>query len=454
MAGVSYKILVVDDEEGVAKVTALTLESEIAVPVVMCCNPLDAVQILQQEEIAVLISDFKMPGMNGMDLTRKAMEIDSDTVCILVTALATKEILISVINEGCVWKCLEKPWKVDELISVVKDALALYKERAENAEYEDDDSMVSQSSVPDNRNKIIVKKSSLRSGGGKKAALRRKLSGGAIRIKGKGEPSPSASSPHVENERYTNLNMLGEGGSGVIFRADDTLLGMEVAIKLLAPHIARNQEAIRELFAEARLAMQLSHKHIVRLHNIEQTDGSYYLVMEYIDGSTLRDVMKEDGVFLKETVLQIVDICDDAIGYAHRRHIYHRDIKPENFMVNKDGVLKIIDFGLACLAERAGDEGTVCGTPYYISPEELRGTKIDGRADVFSLAIMVHELLVGKIPFTEGQENVDMWHFVPSPAKTLSLNMQMFFKKAFAADPDKRFQDIHEFAKAFRKACV
>ena len=145
--------------------------------------------------------------------------------------------------------------------------------------------------------------------------------------------------------------------------------------------------------------MGLSHKHIVRLHNIEQGNNFYYLVMEYLAGESLRELLtRVDGALPPDTCLQIMDVMEDALGYAHRRGVFHRDMKPDNVMIDDDGILKIIDFGLACLGETFRRGGEIAGTPYYMSPEEMACEVPDQRTDIFSLGVMMHEFLQGSLP--------------------------------------------------------
>lgn len=251
--------------------------------------------------------------------------------------------------------------------------------------------------------------------------------------------------------RYRNPVFMKQGGSGILFKAVDTLLDMPVAIKILTQDCTETGPAGAMLIQEARAAMQLSHKHIVRLHNIERKGQILYLVMEYIDGCTLREILKRDGHLSPEVVAQIVDICEDAIGYAHRHGILHRDIKPDNLMLSQDGMLKIIDLGLASLA--GGGRGPdLCGTPYFISPEEIRGLQIDQRSDIYSLGITIHELLTGSLPLPEGQPAPDPLDYHPQADRQIPAPWRHVLEKAFAFDPNARWNDMREFADAYRDA--
>jgi serine/threonine-protein kinase len=257
---------------------------------------------------------------------------------------------------------------------------------------------------------------------------------------------------HKIDRRYNIVRLIREGGSGIVYEAHDTLLDMPVAIKVLLPKFVQDVESITALRNEARIAMQLSHKHIVRLHNLQEYDGGFYMVMEYIDGCTFRDILKAQGKLSLPTVMQVTSICADAIGYAHRRNVLHRDIKPDNLMLTRDGVLKVIDFGLACLSHLARKNKLFSGTPMYVSPEEIRGDTLDQRADIFSLAVTLHELLTGHMPTADGARASDLTPYCPVVSSEMPEPIRPVFEKALALDPNQRWKTVNEFSDALIKA--
>jgi CheY-like chemotaxis protein len=458
MAG-PCKIMVVDDELSVSSVTRMTLESGLDSIIVEYNDPIEALEHLADEDYGVLLTDFQMPGMNGLELAEKAVEVNSDIVVILVSAFVNKEILMEMLNKGAVWKCLEKPWKSDKIIDLAKEGVELYENKALG------DAPDADAASGGDDGKIVIQKGALKGrslarGGKKRVVIKGKSprttpAKKRIVVKGKGAPATtkhSAGDGSFTSDRYTSFLKIGEGGSGILYKAEDTLLGMPVVIKLLSPHIAKNPESIAELFAEARLAMQLSHKHIVRLHNIEEHNGAYYLVMEYIDGVTMHEYLYNEGPLSDETLTQVLEVLDDAISYAHRHKIYHRDLKPANIMITKEGVLKIIDYGLGCLAGQEANDVYICGTPFYISPEALEKKPVDGRSDLFSIAIMAHELFTGDLPIAPGQKDVNMHDFVPQCFTSVPLDIKKVLKKGWARDPDQRYESLHAFVKAMKKA--
>jgi len=442
MAG--RKILCVDDEPTVLSVTMTVLrdlfpkEDFIGVTV-----PEEAVAYLSNNEVAVLLTDLSMPNMDGAEVVKAAHQCNPDTVKIIVTGRASTEGLIRALNEGHLWKCLEKPWNPDQMHDLVKSALELYEERCAVTRMESGGAMPAGRVQAGHQVKKIVLK-----GGG---VSRQKISKQQrYRIK----PGSQGRKLRIMDKRYKDMELVKEGGSGAIYKAFDTLLDIPVAIKIISEKISANSAAMKELVAEARIAMGLSHKHIVRLHNIEQGNNFYYLVMEFIKGETLRDILERlDSALPPDMCLQINAVLEDALSYAHRRGIFHRDLKPDNLMVDDDGILKIIDFGLACLGETFRRGGHIAGTPYYMSPEEMACEVPDQRTDVFSLAVMMHEFVQGTLP-PHGAETdlVDPMDYVPVATPFLPEPLQHVLNKGFARSRTERWETVSEFAQAFREA--
>ena len=208
------------------------------------------------------------------------------------------------------------------------------------------------------------------------------------------------------NERYQLDAELGRGGMGVIYRARDTLLERDVAVKLLsgpapsteaAPNPALATEGRARLLHEARATARLNHPNIISLHDAGETGKDLFIVMEVVEGHTLHDhgPMDLDGIIACGS-----QICA-GLEHAHSQGIIHRDLKPENVMILPDGTAKIMDFGLAHSgASRLSTEGTAMGTVFYIAPEQVLGGEVDHRADLYSLGVLLYELAAGQLPFT------------------------------------------------------
>jgi len=212
---------------------------------------------------------------------------------------------------------------------------------------------------------------------------------------------------------YRIEQKLGQGGMGVVYRAVDTRLNRTVALKMLLPELAADASLRRRLANEARAASALNHPVIATVHDFEQVDGCLFIVYEFVEGSTLRDVMNKRRMELVEWLSVCIKIAD-GLACAHEAGIIHRDLKPENVMLTAEGRVKILDFGLAKVhrplesavagtrADTAGSAtatGTVVGTLNYMSPEQLEAQPVDRRSDVFSFGIMLYELVAGRHPF-------------------------------------------------------
>ena len=225
--------------------------------------------------------------------------------------------------------------------------------------------------------------------------------------------------------RYTIVARIASGGMGEVFRARDTVLARDVAIKVLHRSLAGDQAFVDRFRTEARAAAGLSHSNIVAVFDWGSVDGIYYMVMEHVRGQSVRALANRQGRLEPAQTAEIVRQTLQALDHAHRQGIVHRDIKPENMLVTTDGVVKVADFGLArAYAEgRQTQAGTVTGTVQYLAPEQIRGEPADPRSDLYSLGIVSYELLTGKLPFTgETAMSIAYKHLsgrVPMPSATV-----------------------------------
>jgi TonB family protein len=255
--------------------------------------------------------------------------------------------------------------------------------------------------------------------------------------------------------RYQVLEELGSGGMGVVYLCVDPRLSRPVAVKVLreSEHMSPGErQQYRERFHhEAEAAGRLSHPHIVQIFDI----GPSFMVMEYVDGRTLRALLRSGGTLTVREVASIVLRVADALDYAHRSGIVHRDIKPGNIMLSADGGVKVMDFGVARLeSSTLTAAGTVVGSVRYMSPEQMMGEKVDGRADVFSLSAVAYELLTGRPPFpgmtiTEVVSCVVHGRHVPPVQADARLPkaLNAIFVRAFAPQPEDRFARAMDFAR-------
>src|SRR5438445_12873431 len=203
--------------------------------------------------------------------------------------------------------------------------------------------------------------------------------------------------------RYEVITRVAAGGMGEVYRAHDSVLGREVAIKILHPHLAGDRGFVDRFRREARAAAILNHPSIVGVYDWGTTDGTYFMVMEFVPGPNLRPLLAEYG---RLEPAQAVEVCLPvlaALDHAHGHGIVHRDVKPENILIARSGAVKVADFGLArAYADSyiSQAEGTVTGTVQYLAPEQIQGEPADPRTDLYALGVVMFELLTGRAPFT------------------------------------------------------
>src|ERR1700733_3507003 len=203
--------------------------------------------------------------------------------------------------------------------------------------------------------------------------------------------------------KYEILDVLGRGGMGVVYRARDSRLGRIVAIKQLTASFSGTPDMLRRFYEEAKKQASLHHNNIVIVFDAGDQDGEPYIVMEYVEGEALDRTIKEQKRIELELALSIVEQVCLALAYAHRKGVIHRDVKPANVIVQRDGTAKLFDFGIARdesrLDKTRTSTGIMVGTPPYMAPERFRGAPVDGRSDIFSVGVLLYELVTGRRPF-------------------------------------------------------
>ncbi len=251
--------------------------------------------------------------------------------------------------------------------------------------------------------------------------------------------------------RYEILSLLGAGGMGQVYLARDRELERQVALKVLPLQFTLDEECIQRFRREARAASALNHPNIVTVYDVGANGQTWYIATEFIEGKTLRKWM-EAGEFETGKALDVALQCARALAVAHRANIVHHDVKPENILVRRDGVVKIVDFGLARGIEEPSEDGndtgvgTVMGTPRYMSPEQARGERLDARADIFSLGAVLYEMVTGQ-PAFPGVTTTEMVAAVLThePKKT-SSDLDSILDKALAKIREERYRTMDEFA--------
>ncbi len=202
--------------------------------------------------------------------------------------------------------------------------------------------------------------------------------------------------------RYEVLGTIGQGGMGMVYRAMDLELDEEVAIKTLRPELVADETVLERFKTEIRLARRISHRNVVRIHDFGESAGVDFLTMEYVEGITVRELIDERGQLEVSSTLALARQLAASLEVAHEQGVIHRDIKPQNLLVDGDGILKVMDFGIARLTERSSgltEVGLVVGTPSYMSPEQMLAEDIDVRSDLYAAGVVLYECLTGRLPF-------------------------------------------------------
>ena len=261
-------------------------------------------------------------------------------------------------------------------------------------------------------------------------------------------------------DRYQIQGILGQGATAIVYKAFDPEIGRDVAIKVLLPALARNEDYRRRFIREAKGAGMLSHPNIVTVYDVGEHQGLPYIVMGYIEGQTLAQVLKETPRLAPAEAVDIGCQLAQAIGFAHKQGIVHRDIKPANIMtVPESKTIKVTDFGICRFEDseltQATRKGDVIGTPQYMSPEQVMGRPADSRSDVFSTGIVLYQMLTGKLPFqgeTAASVQIQIAKVDPKPLKQivpeLPASLYRAVDRALMKDPERRYRNGEELAAA------
>jgi serine/threonine-protein kinase len=261
--------------------------------------------------------------------------------------------------------------------------------------------------------------------------------------------------------QYRIVDELGEGGMGVVYKAVDTMIDREVAIKMLRPEIARQPNLLDRFRSEAVTVAKLNHSGIATLYSFAQQGDNFFMVMEYVPGKTLETIEHERGALSWQIAVPLAAKILEAIQPAHEMGIVHRDIKPANIMLTTWGTIKVMDFGISRMvaAPRMTTEGRVIGTIEYISPERIKGQTSDARSDIYSLGVVLFEMLANRLPFQSQSEFDLMEAHLHDPVPALCdmgcdapPAVEEVLRKAMAKAPDDRYQSCDAFAAALTTA--
>ena len=260
--------------------------------------------------------------------------------------------------------------------------------------------------------------------------------------------------------RYELLDVIGEGGMSVVYKARDGILDRIVAVKVLKDEFAKDAGFVEKFRAEALSVARISHPNIVNIFDVGDQDGIYYIVMEYVDGYTLKHLIREQAPLPVEKAVDIAIMVCDGVHHAHEKGIIHRDIKPHNILITEQGMVKVADFGIA----QAVSAGTITygnnivGSVHYFSPEQAKGEPINRTTDIYSIGCILYEMVTGKVPFNaDSPITIALRHINEEPASPRSINpdvpaaLEALIFRAMAKQPGQRFQTAHEMRNALIK---
>jgi len=259
---------------------------------------------------------------------------------------------------------------------------------------------------------------------------------------------------------YLIISKIGEGGMGMVYKAHDTTLDRTVALKVLSPHLFRNQEFLSRFRTEAQAQARLNGPNIVTLHSMFEVPGSLVLVMEYVEGHTLDQRLHNEGRLSVASTVWVFEQALLGVERAHRMGIVHRDLKPSNIFITNTHEVKLMDFGVAKILDNKENtqSGSMIGTLMYISPEQIKGNDADFRSDIYTLGVTLYQSVTGVLPFEKKTDYEYMnahLHEEPLPPTALQPAMPQELEdiilKSIDKDPEKRFQSAHEFRKALLK---
>lgn len=422
------RVLVVDDEAGNRDLLGRRLQRE-GYTVVSAAGGRDALALMAREPVDVVLLDVMMPDLDGLAVLErlKADAATRDVPVIMISALDDLQAIARCIEAGAL-DYLPKPF--EPVILRARLAASLAEKRWRDQERETARALgvvtaaasavegglyqsgqlaeVAQRSDAVGRLARVVDRMAVQVGE-RETRLKDRIAGlrdeiGVARstrdfaVVGEGH---SIEAGTKLAERYVIESVVGRGGMGTVYRARDEELGEVVALKVLRPEFVADEGALLRFKDEIRLTRRITHRNVVRTHDFGTWQELGYLTMEYVEGLTLRDLIDTRGRLGAQSVLAIGPQLAESLDVAHRTGVIHRDIKPQNLLLDGEGVLKVMDFGVARLAERSAgltQAGLIVGTPAYMSPEQLTGEEVDARSDLYSVGAVLYECLTGSLP--------------------------------------------------------
>jgi CheY-like chemotaxis protein len=471
------RILVVDDVEDNREVLRRRLKRQ-GYDVACAESGQAALDLLGSAPFDLMLLDVLMPGLDGYEVLERAKSdpATNHVPVIMISALDDVASVVRCIERGAedylpkpfdpvllkarVTACLEKKQYLDRVASITAAASAV-----EGGTY--DPSMLKPIAAVDDAlgqlarvfNRMVDEVRA------REARLRNRIRDLRMEIEGAREhtdETPVVTDASLKEgdrfaDRYEIRAAIGDGGMGSVYRAFDRELEEDVAIKMIKPALMTDPTVVERFKQEIRLARRISHPNVVRTHDLGEWEGVYYLTMEFVEGITVRDLIDSRGKLGVSAALAISTQLASALAVAHEQGVIHRDIKPQNLLLDAGGVLKVMDFGVARLAERKStltEVGLAVGTPAYMSPEQLLAETIDARSDLYSVGVVLFECLTGALPFEaespvsliarllneDARPPVELNAEVPPALSSLVLSL-------LAKKPDDRVRSADELGK-------
>ncbi len=481
-SGNSISVLVVEDHKLLRLCIRTTLDHDKCLSVVgEAANGIEAVERASTLHPDVIVMDINMPLMDGIESSRHIKELNPRTKIIMLTSINNDEMIRSALSSGASGYCL-KDIDSDRLCEAIKTVhrgdMWLDSGIAKQVmrlchDAEAPTSMVSTAPALSEREKRLLL-SLTGEGSTSNIAEHLEISSTAARhqlinlLKKVGRTNDSIAGPPRKSvhdtvrqqataldARYELLSVIGHGGTSIVYQARDMTINKLVAIKLIDPITAGECFSLR-FTLEARVTSRLDHPNIIRVHDFGTTsDGRQYLVMDFIDGPSLEDVLKRTGKVDEREAVIIFKQVASALAHAHEQGVIHRDVKPGNLLLEEQGnsiTAKLVDFGIASLINREQkitQDGQIIGSPLYMSPEQCRGHKIDPRTDIYSLGCVMYETICGYAPI-HGDTTFDTMtmhiHEAPTaPDPTLcSPAMQVILSRCLQKAPEERISSANE----------
>jgi len=264
-------------------------------------------------------------------------------------------------------------------------------------------------------------------------------------------------------ERYEVIEELGRGGMGKVYRVFDKKIDEEIALKLLKAEVAMDEKAVERFRNELKFARKISHRHVCRMYDINEDNGIHYITMEYVPGEDLKSLIRRAGRLSPSKTTLIIRQVGEGLAEAHLHGIIHRDLKPQNIMIDKDGNSRIMDFGISRIKEAKGQTaaGMIIGTPEYMSPEQIDGKDVDNRSDIYSLGVILYEMLTGRAPF-EGETpfSIAVKHKTERPEDPRKINSQIpddlgrIILKCLEKNKNDRYQTAEDLVEALKRVQI